>query len=547
MPDQKSLNELFQQALIHYHESELDESRLCIDSIIERDPFFKPALDLWKQVDSTRKEQELPYIFPANLGKAQTVDGIYGCLSPGDIRALRFCARAVQGTCVNIGMFNGLSPYVLAKANPELRVVGIDAFPDRSAQVDQRNTGQEKLARRNLARVPNAELLAGLSQDLAVEWDDPIDFLFIGGDYTVEGAARDFEAWSPFLKEGGYLALHGAYGRISESIYEVRKSTGNHGPDVLSQGLSENPDYEFQLVNGCTEVWKKAEKQKLSDAPVKLLEKETAQSRPQASGSNRSARFAPETCIVFVSFGRPAIADKSLNSLLEAVEPVRNRVRIILSDATNDAEKMAWASRAEVDDVILTPRFTPAATSRNLAATLILDKYAPRYLCFLEDDFLYTDDWYPSLVDAADRLYGVLSPFDLAYGIFSACDFHIPAERKKPDPENGVTAYIFGSVAYQRFMPTAHYLQVMRMWDPDMLGISYAQTGGQTFRNTMRGFCGAVLQGGLSSPIDEDSSASTWSKGKRHPGPPAHSFKLDDYTVIQQAAKKAGYYVKDET
>ncbi|MFC1715000.1 glycosyltransferase family 2 protein [Candidatus Poribacteria bacterium] len=254
------------------------------------------------------------------------------------------------------------------------------------------------------------------------------------------------------------------------------------------------------------------------------------------------SKLCPETCIVFVSFGRPAIAAKSYDSLVSMLAPYRDRVKIVISDATDDEQKMKWVHSTDADDVILTPRFTPAATSRNLAVTLILDKYSPRYLCMVEDDFEYHENWYPSLVEAANRLYGVMSPFDLAYGIFSSCDHHIPPDRCKKDRKNNVTAYIFGAVAYQRFMPTSHYLSVMRGWDPDLLGISFAQTGGQTFRNTMRGFCGAILPGKLSWPIDMDSTASTWSKGKRTPGPLPHSLNLEDYNVIRKAAKTIGIY-----
>jgi len=254
------------------------------------------------------------------------------------------------------------------------------------------------------------------------------------------------------------------------------------------------------------------------------------------------SKLCPEACIVFVSYGRPTIAAASYNSLRLAVGPYRSRIRVIVSDATNDEQKMKWARDTDADDVILTPRFTPAATSRNLAMTLVMDKYSPKYLCMVEDDFEYDSDWYPSLVEAANRLYGVISPFDLAYGIFTTCIHHIVPEYCKEDRENTVTAYLFGAVAYQRFVLTSHYLTVMRGWDADLLGISYAQTGGQTFRNTMRGFCGAILPGRLSWPIDVDSTASTWSKGKRDPGPPPHSFHLEDYNVIRRAAKRIGIY-----
>ena len=257
-------------------------------------------------------------------------------------------------------------------------------------------------------------------------------------------------------------------------------------------------------------------------------------------------KLCPETCIIFVSYGRQDVASRSYESLTTAISQYRDRVKIIVSDATDDEIKMKWAKDTDADDVILTPRFTPAATSRNLATTLILDKYSPEFICMLEDDFEYSEDWYPSLVEAARLLYGVISPFNLAYGIFSACDHHVTPERIMEDKLNNVTSYIFGAVAYQRFMPLSHYLTVMRGWDADLLGISFAQTGGQTFRNTMRGYCGAILPGNLSWPIDDDSTKSTWSKGKRDPGPPAHSFNLKEYKVIQKAAQRVGIYDRKE-
>jgi hypothetical protein len=256
----------------------------------------------------------------------------------------------------------------------------------------------------------------------------------------------------------------------------------------------------------------------------------------------KRSRNCPETCIVFVSFKRHEIAARSFESLTRAIAPYRDRVRIILSDATDDAAKIDWARSVDADDVILTPKFTPAATSRNLAMTLIGDKYSSRYVCMVEDDFAYRPAWYPTLVETSERLFGVISPWGLPYGMFCACDEDIPKHRLKRDRANRVQAYLFGAVAYQRFTLTSHYLSVMRGWDPDVLGISYAQTGGQTFRNTMRGFCGAIVPGKLSQPIEDANTVSTWRAGRRDPGPPAHSFQLEHYNVVREATRKVGTY-----
>ena len=260
--------------------------------------------------------------------------------------------------------------------------------------------------------------------------------------------------------------------------------------------------------------------------------------------ASRKSSLCPETCFVFVSYGRHEVAAASWESLRRALEPWRDRVKLIIADATDDDDKIAWARGVDADDVILTPRFTPAATSRNLALTLIHDKYSTEFLALLEDDFEYDHDWYPTLRETARRLFGVVSPWGLAYGMFSGCDRDIPVERLRDDPAHGVKAYLFGAVAYQRFVPAAHYHSVMRMWDPDVLGISCAQTGGQTFRHTMRGFCGAITGQPTSRPIITEAD-STWRAGKRDPGPPAHSFDLDRYAVVRDAARQAGDYALD--
>jgi len=536
---------LFDQASTKFCES--------IEKAIDANPDEEKIIALWKSTNVTRRQLGLPYIFPAGLGRAQTVDGISGYLSKGDLEALRYCAVNSKGKSVNIGVFDGLSTYFIGKNNPNLQVYGIDAYMGMNAQNTEVDHEHVLKAKQNLSRLENTHLIVGLSSDIAQSWIDDIGFLFIDDNHSAEAAITDFKEWSPFVSADGLIAVHDAYRRVSKTIYKIRQRDNSHGPDIICQKMEQDPNYEFVEVNGCTEIWRKRSKAVLakpgnnnfSFVSLKNCERSRDNKREPKIDKMDVSKYCPETCIVFVSYGRPEIAARSYNSLVSAIESYRDRVKIIISDATDDEQKMMWARNANADDVILTPKFTPAATSRNLATTLILNKYSPRYLCMVEDDFEYDAKWYPSLVEAACRLYGVMSPFDLAYGIFSACDHQIPPERKREDYRNKVTAYIFGAVAYQRFVLTSHYLAVMRCWDADLLGISYAQTGGQTFRNVTRGFCGAILPGRLSWPIDEDKSLSTW-QAKRAPGPPAHSFNLRDYDVIAEKTREAGVYQRNE-
>jgi predicted O-methyltransferase YrrM len=52
------------------------------------------------------------------------------------------------------------------------------------------------------------EVHQGRAQEMAVGWSAPIDLLFLDGDQSPAGARAAFEAWSPWLKQGGVIALH---------------------------------------------------------------------------------------------------------------------------------------------------------------------------------------------------------------------------------------------------------------------------------------------------------------------------------------------------
>ncbi len=246
---------------------------------------------------------------------------------------------------------------------------------------------------------------------------------------------------------------------------------------------------------------------------------------------------SPETIIILNTFEREDIALKSIESLLGAIDGSRDRIKVIISDATKTMGKVEKINNMSVDDVIWTPKFTSAASSRNIAVTYALDKYNSEFICFLEDDFEYTDEWYEALVTATRENYGKMSPWDLAYGVFTASPHWLPKDRLKTDKKAGLDAYIFGAVADQRFMPLSHYLSVFRFWDPDILGVSYCQTGMQTSRNVMRGYCGGILTGkDLCRPIPEQES--TWREGRKDVGPPAHDMDTKKFKVIREQAAK---------
>lgn len=60
----------------------------------------------------------------------------------------------------------------------------------------------------------------GLAHEVAATWDTPIDLLFLDADMSPKGARRIFESWAPFLKVGGWIAIHNSDEREYDPEHE---------------------------------------------------------------------------------------------------------------------------------------------------------------------------------------------------------------------------------------------------------------------------------------------------------------------------------------
>jgi predicted O-methyltransferase YrrM len=67
------------------------------------------------------------------------------------------------------------------------------------------------------------EVHAGTAAEIAATWTKPIDFLFLDADMSPKGARIIYEAWAPFVKPGGWIALHNSDEREYQPDHE-----GNH-------------------------------------------------------------------------------------------------------------------------------------------------------------------------------------------------------------------------------------------------------------------------------------------------------------------------------
>ena len=65
------------------------------------------------------------------------------------------------------------------------------------------------------------------SEEVAKTWKDSIDILFIDGEHSAPSVKRDFDLFYPFVKQGGYVALH-------DTLHPI---LSERGADVLIKQL----------------------------------------------------------------------------------------------------------------------------------------------------------------------------------------------------------------------------------------------------------------------------------------------------------------------
>jgi len=139
-------------------------------------------------------------------------------------RLARDFTPQVKPVVVEIGSWKGKSSIMLAaglmgKTQPRLFCVDTfsgDEDPEYqrkyyAALMERDPRDLEKTFRSNIRSCGLqhiAEPLKGYSFDRCRGWQQPIDLLFIDANHEYPAVLRDFEDWSPFVKEGGVVAFH---------------------------------------------------------------------------------------------------------------------------------------------------------------------------------------------------------------------------------------------------------------------------------------------------------------------------------------------------
>jgi MMP 1-O-methyltransferase len=152
---------------------------------------------------------------------------------------------------VEIGSFLGRSAIILAgarKTRGSGRVHCIDPFdasgdafsvPTYRTVADADPRPLRTRFEANIARAGLTEWVVvhvGTAATVGTAWTEPIDMLFLDGDQSPEGARRAYDAWAPFLKVGGIIALHNSNDRPY--------APGHEGIRLLATGMVRPPRYD---------------------------------------------------------------------------------------------------------------------------------------------------------------------------------------------------------------------------------------------------------------------------------------------------------------
>jgi FkbM family methyltransferase len=121
----------------------------------------------------------------------------------------KFAARSLQ--TVEIGVAEGGSAWEAAQVMPqngELHLID-PYFRARTSIASPAQITARRLVRA-VAR-GRVHWIRQFSHDARSGWTTPIDLLFIDGDHSYDGIRRDWDDWTPLVREGGHVALHDAH------------------------------------------------------------------------------------------------------------------------------------------------------------------------------------------------------------------------------------------------------------------------------------------------------------------------------------------------
>lgn len=127
-------------------------------------------------------------------------------LAGPEIELFQKLLKDKTGFGVEIGCLDGFSTVVILDSS-QLHLTSIDPLIPDSMEASL--IGNEARLLENLAPYRDRHtFIKSYSHNVALSWDQALDFLFIDGDHNYEAVYRDISQWRGFIKPEGILAIH---------------------------------------------------------------------------------------------------------------------------------------------------------------------------------------------------------------------------------------------------------------------------------------------------------------------------------------------------
>lgn len=139
-----------------------------------------------------------------------------------------------KGVIVEIGSWKGKSTICLANGSKTWSNIKIYAIDPHIGGIEHQallnNKSSFEQFRQNIRNAKVDDIVFPIvktSQEAAKNWNQKIEFLWIDGDHSYEGAKSDFDLYNPYVVDGGLIAFHDStQGDVNRVVYEVFSRDG---------------------------------------------------------------------------------------------------------------------------------------------------------------------------------------------------------------------------------------------------------------------------------------------------------------------------------
>ncbi|SCA63523.1 Uncharacterized protein SCG7109_AR_00020 [Chlamydiales bacterium SCGC AG-110-M15] len=211
-----------------------------------------------------------------------------------------------NGVVVEIGSWKGRSTCWIGRAaqkHSKLKIYAIDPHtgsPEHQQDGPVYTFDQFQNNIKNMGVDQMVQPIKKFSYDAIPDVNEEIDFLFIDGAHEYEAVKKDFELWSPKVKDGGVIAFHDSVGKGWPGVHQLMKEvvfSSKHFADVgfigtITYGTKVKENTLWQRIkNRCVQFVKCLhEIRKKVPQPYRVIEHHLLKRRIQRSWIRKLSR-----------------------------------------------------------------------------------------------------------------------------------------------------------------------------------------------------------------------------------------------------------------